>query len=287
MIQHDRNAAYSLGAAVLNHLPELIKDQHNAAYVLRTLGFDPKYAEDYRRVAESGGLQPMANQGEVVEWFRASGIPLDQLGTFNRLPQRKQADMLAGDVEAAKFDLQQYHDIFTERDQRTRNEEARRSQEYARLEYESTKTLGAEQRKVFDEYVAKGEALGLNKLEAAGLAAMAYAEIEGGYWDESSEARKVVDKWHGYIKSGNNLQKESGRSGYRKAFEAAYRKAAGQYKSPRPGVPAAPQAPRQPGAPNSNNQPQFPPPTPPADDLNKLTGAELMDAILRREGAVA
>jgi len=283
MMRHDKNAAYSLGAAVLNHMPELLQDQHNAAYIMRTLGLDPRYAEDYRRVAESGGLQPMANQQEVVEWFKSSGIPLDQLGTFNRLPLELQQDMLAGGLGAAKFHLQEYHDRFTERDQRARAEETRRSQEYAHLEYESTKTLGAEQRKVFDEYVTKGKALGLNDLEAAGLAAMAYAEIEGGYWDESSESRKVVDRWHGYIKTGNNLQKESGRSGYRKAFEAAYRKAAGQYKSPRAGVPPAP-APRQPVAPNSNNQPQFTPATPADDDLNGLFGAELIQAIMRKNG---
>jgi hypothetical protein len=297
MMQHDKQAAYSLGAAVLNHMPELLTQEwtdengvkhSNVGYILRTLGYDPKYANDYRRVAESGGLQPMANQQEVVDWFKESGIPLDQLSTFNRLPIDLQKDMLAGSLGAAKFHLQEYHDRFTERDQRARAEEAHRHQESVRLEYESAKTLGAEQRKVFDEYVQKGKALGLNDLEAAGLAAMAYAEIEGGYWDENSEPRKVVDRWHGYIKSGNRLQKESGRAGYRKAFEQAYRKAAGQYKSPRPGVPPAPTQPqpRPTGATNGNNQPQFTPPTPPVDDLNKLSGAELMDAILRRQGAI-
>lgn len=286
MMRHDQNAAYSLATAVLNHMPEALK--FNANYLLQSLGYDPRFAEDYRRVAESGGLQPMANQQEVVDWFKESGIPLDQLSTFNRLPIDLQKDMLAGSLGAAKFHLQEYHDRFTERDQRARAEEAHRHQESARIEYESTKTLGAEQRKVFDEYVAKGKALGLNELEAAGLAAMAYAEIEGGYWDETSESRKAVDRWHGYIKTGNRLQKESGRAGYRKAFEQAYRKAAGQHSRTRPGIPAG--APNQPqprvnGALNGNNQPQFPPATPPADDLNKLSGAELMDAILRKNGA--
>ncbi len=287
VMRHDKNAAYSLAAAVLNHMPEVLK--YNANYLLQSLGYDPRYAEDYRRVAESGGLQPMANQQEVVEWFKSSGIPLDQLSTFNRLPIDLQKDMLAGSLGAAKFHLQEYHDRFTERDQRARAEEARVYQESVRLEYESTKTLGAEQRKVFDEYVSKGKALGLNDLEAAGLAAMAYAEIEGGYWDETSESRKAVDRWHNYIKSGNRLQKESGRAGYRKAFEQAYRRAAGQYKSPRSGVPAITPGQTQPrpiSATNGANQPQFTPPTPPADDLNKLSGAELMDAILRRQGAI-
>src|SRR5262249_55551961 len=151
------------------------------------------------------------------------------------------------------------------------------------------KTLGAEQRKVFDEYVAKGKALGLNELEATGLAAIAYAEIEGGYWDENSESRKIIDRWHGHIKSGNNLKKESGRNGYRKAFEQAYRKAAGKHSQKRPGLPTI--APNQTqkrvnGPTNGNNQPQFTPATPPGEDLNQLFGAELMDAILRRDWVV-
>lgn len=286
MMRHDKNAAYSLGAAVLNHMPELLTDQHNAAYLMRTIGLDPRYIEDYRRIAESGGLQPMANQAEVVEWFKASGIPLDQLGTFNRLPLELQQDMLAGSLGAAKFHLQEYHDRFTERDQRARAEEAHRSQASAHAEYEATRTLGSEQRKVFDEYVVKGKSLGLNELEAAGLAAMAYASIESEYWDEATESRKAVDRWHGYIKTGNRLQKEAGRAGYRKAFEQAYRNAAGKYKSPRPGVPPNQNQPRDGASNGNNNQPQFTPATPPGEDLNNLFGADLMNAILRREGAV-
>lgn len=281
----DKATAYSLGAAVLNLMPEVL--QHNANYLLKALGYDPKYAEDYKRVTEAGGFQVTQNQQAVQDWFKDNGIPLDQLSTFQRLPVKKQQDLLAGDVEAGKYDLQFYHDYYQNQDRAAKAEEAYRAQESNRVEYESLKTLGGEQRQVFQEYVDKGKALGLNDLEAAGLAAMAYAEIEEQYWDENSEARRVVDAWHGHIKTGNKLQRDGGRSGYRKAFETAYRRAASKHGSKRPGVPATPPAQTRAGAPtNGANQPQFNPATPPGNPGRPLTAAEQMEEIMREYGAL-
>lgn len=279
--------AYQLGAAVLNHMPELLMEPHNAGYLLRTIGLDPQYIEDYLQVAEMGGFQPTADQQEALDWFKAHDIPMEQLGTFQRLPIELQQDLLVGNPNAARFHLQRYHNDRLNQEQAARAAEDRYAQERDFIEYQSAQTLATEQRKVFEDYVAKGKALGLNDLEAAGLAAMAYAEIEGQYWEDGTESRKVVDSWHGHIRSGNKSQIESCRTNYRKAFESAYRRAAGQYSPKRPGLPA-PQlhTPRIPGAPNGNNQPQFTPSTPLADELSKLTGAELMDEIMRQHGAI-
>jgi hypothetical protein len=280
----DKATAYSLGAAVLNLMPEIL--QHNASYLLKALGYDPKYAEDYKRVTEAGGFQVTQDQQAVQNWFKENGIPPDQLSTFQRLPVKKQQDLLAGDVEAGKYDLQFYHDYYQNHDRAAKAEESRIAHESSRVEYESLKTLGSEQRQVFQEYVDKGKALGLNDLEAAGLAALAYAEIEEQYWDEDSESRRVVDAWHGHIKTGNKLQRDGGRSGYRKAFETAYRRAASKHGSKRPGAPANPPAQTRAGAPPSNGQPQFNPAPAPGNPGRSLTAAEQMEEIMREYGAL-
>lgn len=283
VMKQDPTTAYSLGAAVLNHMPELVK--HNADYLMRSLGLDPKFAEDYKRVAEAGGFKMSEDQQVVHDWFKANDIPLDQLETFESLPVDLRHDMLAGKPQVSKYHLNNYHKDRVSEQRAAKANEARMAQERERVEYQSAQTLATEQRKVYQEYVDKGRALGLNDLEAAGLAAMAYSEIEQGFWDEASDSRKVIDDWHGHIKTGNKLQSDTGRSSYRKAFEAAYRKAAGQYKTKRAGVtPTEPT--KQPGALNGNTAPTFTPGAPPDARFNGLTGEALMNEILRSQGAI-
>lgn len=261
ILQNDPDTAYALGTAVLNLAPELLTA--NRDYLLHVLGYDPKYADDYKRVAESGGYNPSVDDTAIQEWFRAGNVPIDQVATLRRLPSKVQNDILNGDIEAGKFHLEQYHEQFNAKDRAEQARQQRVTQETDRVNFEATKTLGSEQRKVFDEYVEKGKALGLDPLQAAGAAALAYAEIESGYWKDGSNARRVVDTWHTNIKNGNKLQIDSGRSGYRKEFELAFRNALSQFKPNRPGVPAnAPNQQRANPAPTSGNgQPQITTPT--------------------------
>ncbi len=284
VMQADPVTAYTLGASVLNHMPDLLRDENNANYLLHTLGLDPKYIADYRRVAEAGGFQITEDRQAVLDWFKGNDIPSEQMDTLRRLPIKVQSDILAGDVEAGKFHLQEYHDKFTTKDREAKAAEARTIQERSRVEHESARSLATETRKVFNEYVQKGKAFGLDEVQAAGIAALAYAELEEQYWEDGTESRKVLDGWHGHIKTGNHLQIESGRSAYRKAFEAAYRRAASQYKPSRPGVPTAPNQPRVAGAPAAPGQSQFTPASPQASDLNGLTGEALMKEIMRQNG---
>jgi len=122
--------------------------------------------------------------------------------------------------------------------------------EINRVEYEASASVAAEQMQVFDEFVAKGEALGLNKLEAAGLAALAYKEFEAQYWKGDGESRKTLDDWHGRVKSGNKLHAADGRAAYVKAFDAAFKKVAESHKNHRPrNTPEPPERPRYLGRP--------------------------------------
>jgi len=97
--------------------------------------------------------------------------------------------------------------------------------DYSRAENIAASYLAGEQISVFDEYTQKGKELGLNELEAAGLAAIAHREIEIGYWRDSGW-RKILDGWIQRIKTGNKLAASDGRRVYIKAFDAAYQRAA-------------------------------------------------------------
>ena len=279
VLQQHPDSAVALGVAVLNSMPELLKA--NSSYLLRQVGLDPKYLEDYRRVAVAGGYQiPQDVQGEV-DWLKQIKPELHE--TFRRLPADVRADMIKRGAGVAEFELGVYSRDFARDDRERQMETQQRQQELQRIEMESTKTLATETRRIFDEYVERGKSLGLNPLEAAGVAALAYAEIESSYWQGGGDINGVLDGWLDRIKTGNKLQIDGGRSAYKKAFETAYRKALGSHAPRRPNTaqPPAPNGQRQPlPVPPAGQQQQPQPPAPPVYTRPEDT----MNEILRQYG---
>ena len=277
------DVADALGAAVLNSMPELLKA--NAGYLLRQVGLDPKYLEDYKRVVAAGGYQIPEDAQAQVEWLDRNGVTGQRRDAFYRLPVEVRADMIKRGIGVAGFELETYAKNFAREDREAQVERQQRQQEMQRVEMESTKTLATETRRIFDEYVEKGKAMGLNPLEAAGVAALAYAEIEGSYWQGGGEINGVLDGWLERIKSGNKLQMDGGRSAYKKAFELAYRKALGA------NAPRRPQG-AQPPAPNGARSPlPIPPANPPQRPAPQASPGHLdpvqtMNEILQQYGAI-
>jgi hypothetical protein len=95
-------------------------------------------------------------------------------------------------------------------------------QERAAIERQAGQNFNVEQYKIFDEYIAKGKAAGLSDLEAAGLATMAFREIELG----------AFDTWYAELRGGHRLG--PGRDRYRRAFDAAFKKVAEANKGHKP-----------------------------------------------------
>lgn len=112
-------------------------------------------------------------------------------------------------------------------------EQQRAVEERARLDFQNGRAISRQTSQLFDEYVAKGKAAGLNDLEAVGLAALTYKEFETGFWSEgNSEWREAFNAWHGEIAAGRKLGK--GRDAFRKAFDGAYRKTVEANKGHKP-----------------------------------------------------
>jgi hypothetical protein len=283
--QDNPRAIDELGTAVLSLMPGLLRQ--NEDYLLQVLGYDPKFKGDFKNVAAAGGYNPTPQQEEINTWFQTNQIPAEFAATFARLPLQKQLDMLEGNVEAAKFDLQQYHEYYAAKDQQAQQAQQAEQQRAFQVEQQATRSLADATRAIFNEYVEKGKALGLNPLEAAGAAAMAYAEIEQGYWDERSDQRRLMDGWYEKHKGGNKFQIEQGANAYKKAFEQAYRKALSQYQPKRPAPPL--NNGQRPATPPANGQrppqQQFQP-AQPTGDTSALNGADLMNEIMRQYGAI-
>lgn len=276
--------ASELGVTVLNMMPGLL--QANEDYLLHVLGYDPKLKADFKNVIQAGGYKPQADHEAVQGWFQANQIPLEYIGTFHRLPVKKQHDMLAGDVEAARFDLEQYHEKFSEKEQREQQARQAETQAEQELTQRTTRDLALDTAKIFDEYVEKGKAMGLNQLEAAGAAAMAYKAIEQGYWDDGTDTRRTFDNWFTQMKDGNKFQAELSKKSYKKLFEQEYRKALGQYQPKRPKPPVPSPGGQKPATPaNGNQQSQFDPSTPP-NEARSLTPEELMTQVMRDYGVI-
>ena len=152
------------------------------------------------------------------------------------------------------------------------------------VEEKAQVSLADSTRQVFQEYIDRGKSLGLDPLQAAGAAALAYADLENSYWQADSEYRRTMDDWYGRLKSGNELQIQQTRSAYKKMFETAYRKAlqANAPKrptgTPMPGPRPVATAPQSQGA-------QFVAPAPP-NGGGPSDPVDVMNDILRQYGAV-
>jgi hypothetical protein len=120
----------------------------------------------------------------------------------------------------------------------------RQTAESQRAEYAHSQTMSREMNGLYREFVEKGKAAGLNDLEAAGLAAMAYEEIEGESWKADSEWARAFNDWQGRVRGGNKLHAGDGRKAAHKVFDSAYKRAAERYQHLSPtsgrGNPGAP-----------------------------------------------
>ena len=123
---------------------------------------DPKYAADYKRVAEAGGFKITEDRQAILDWFKTNEIPIEQLETLDGLPVEVREDILAGKPGASKFHLNNLHKDRVREQSETKAAEARAAQEQAHVEYQSARSLAKETRSVFDEYVELGKAKGLD-----------------------------------------------------------------------------------------------------------------------------
>jgi hypothetical protein len=264
---------YDLGVAILNNAPDLL--DANTPFFLKRLGLNPELIDDYKAVTQAGGFQPPEDQAAEMEWVKTNLAPEFQ-PTYNRLTAAQKKDIRSRTADVAQLDLAIYKDHFDRKDAENRQSTEQRHRETQQIETRAMQTMAESTRGVFDEYVQKGVAAGLNPLEAAGAAALAYKHLEETYWDEKSESRKAQDAYFKHIKGGNDLQIQAGKRGYQKLFEAQWRKALSSY-SPAKKPTAPPPAPTKgrPGsAPNAPGEPQFEAtlpnglPSPPKDILS-------------------
>ncbi len=250
----------ALAVSVLNNAKGVI--QANAGYLLKQLGIDPRYIEDYKRVAAVGGFEPPEDVAAEANWLKEN-IPAELHDVFRKLDPDVKADMRARPAALAKRSLEQeafFQRQESEKQQREQRESFQKSQE---AEVKASETLVKETWGVIEEYVKKGTAFGLNPLEAAGAAMLAYQKLDQQYW-ANGEARRAIDGLHQRIKTGNELQISGGRKAYQKLFETAYREALSSYKPQRKTAPGPAQpATRQIAPPTAQRPAQFIPQAPP------------------------
>ncbi|MGH9752777.1 MAG: hypothetical protein ACREA2_08325 [Blastocatellia bacterium] len=142
------------------------------------------------------------------------------------------------------------------------NAALRELQARERAEFQASQTVAIGAREIFNEFVEQGRRVGLNELEALGLAAASYMEVEKGFWAEGeSDWKRTVNDWTRRVLSGNKLHAQDRRSAYRRAFEAVYRRVAERYRHVTPRKVA--------------------------ESRSGLTGAELMESIIRERGGAA
>jgi hypothetical protein len=253
---------YDLGVAILNNAPELL-DQ-NTPFLLRRLGLNPEMIDDYKAVTQAGGFQPPEDQAAEMQWVKENLTP-EMQSVYKRLTSDQKADLQKRTPAVRQNDLQIYKSYFDRAESEEREKaESQRAQEFESQNY-AMQTMAESTRGVFDEYVQKGIAAGLNPLEAAGAAAMAYRHLEETYWDAKSDSRKAQDAYFKHIKSRNELQMAAGKRGYQKLFEGQWRKALSSYspKKSTAAPPPNPAGPRPPVPPPARNgDPQFAPTTP-------------------------
>lgn len=99
--------------------------------------------------------------------------------------------------------------------------------EYADAEFAHNQKISAETTKLFNSYVQKGQAAGLNPLEAAGLAALAYQQFQADYY-QNGAMRKSFDEWESEIRSGHKLGPK--RDAFNKTFDEAFQKVAAAHR---------------------------------------------------------
>lgn len=277
----DEPTAWRIAAGVLNQMPEII--DHNRDYVLERLGLDPNLVDAYKQVTLAGGYQ-MPEDTEAESAFLAQ-VPASLHDAFKKLPPAVKKDLQQRDIGVAKFDLEQYARNQQWEAEQAKQAEMRAQQQAAQVEEKAQVSLADSTRQVFQEYIDRGKSLGLDPLQAAGAAALAYADLEQSYWQANSEYRRTMDDWYGRLKSGNELQIQQTRSAYKKMFEQAYRKALQANAPKRPtGVP--PMSGPRPIAPAPQQQPaQFVAPLPP-NGGGATDPVDLMNEILRQHGAI-
>lgn len=278
--QMDEPTAWRIAAGVLNQMPEII--DHNRDYVLERLGLDPRLADAYRQVTLAGGYT-MPEDAETESAFLAQ-VPANLHDAFKKLPPAVKKDLQQRDIGVAKFDLEQYARNQQWEAEQAKQAEARAAQQAAQVEEKASLGLAEATRGVFQEYIERGKSLGLDPLQAAGAAALAYSELEQSYWQANSEYRRTMDDWYNRLKGGNELQVRQTQSAYKKLFEQAYRKALQSNAPKRPT--AAPLPGPRPIAPAAQQQPaQFVAPVPP-NGSGTSDPVDLMNEILRQHGAI-
>jgi hypothetical protein len=282
--QTHEGTAWQIAAGVLNRMPEII--DYNRDFVLRRIGLDPELIDSYHAVTMAGGYT-LPEDTEAESQFLAQ-MPAHLHGVYRKLPPEVRKDLQQRNPGVAQFDLQQYAKTqeFEERQAQQQQQQLRiRAQQ---IEEQATSGLANATREVFQEYMARGEALGLNKLEAAGVAALAYSEMEAAYWQANSEQRRVMDDWYNRFKGGNDLQIKATASAYKKLFEQAYRKALSQYAPKRPTAAASavstPVSAAAKAAPVNGRQPQFSPQAPPGS--SSTNPVDVMNDIMKQFGAI-
>jgi len=261
--------------------------QYNRDYLLHRLGLDPRHYDAYQTVAKMGGYTPPVDATAEQEWLQQN-IPAELHDTYRRLSPAKREDMRLAPLEVVVEDLRDKQFIFDSQQQAETARAQSEQQRAAETEWKATRQLGDYQMSVFQEYQQKGEGLGLSPLEAAGIAALAYIDLQNAFWDEKSEARKVTDALYHRFKDGNPLQINGGQGQYKKLFDAAWRRAAAATPPRRkPTAPPPPpqngaSGPKVPAAPPPARQPQFPPGQPPSERV-----ATTINDIMREFGVGA
>jgi hypothetical protein len=178
-------------------------------------------APETNQPAGQGDYQPNEYTAALAEWMETDRQSAYELGAeiLNAMPDLIEHNRdyllsvlgLPGDAAAAEREIE------------ARNQ----------ADFEASRQVSTAMSEVFDEFVEQGKAAGLNDLEAAGLAAIAYREFEQQYWTGDGSWRGQLDDWHGRVKGGNKLHIGDARNNFRKAFDTVYGKLSATHKSQR------------------------------------------------------
>lgn len=136
--------------------------------VLRREGLSAELMESYRAVTVAGGYTPQADVAEVQAFL--NGQPKELHGTFNRLPRDIQQSLMDDRPETARFHLENYARNYARDDRDKQMEVEQRQQAVQQEEARYQTEVQTITKTYFDQYIAKGEGLKFDRLQAVGLA---------------------------------------------------------------------------------------------------------------------
>lgn len=250
-------AAEAITLDTLQYEPAFVQQNFDA--LVERLSQEPAFAERFVARAE---VQPYINSDLVdrsAEFLRA--VPQELHETFRNLKPAVQENLLYQDPRVAIEELVEKKELADIKANQQRQQQQQQQAVEARQERQALQSAHKAQLGLYDQLVADAKANGYSDLEAAGIAAQAWRQIEEGYFDEGNSWQQLTDDLQRAYRKGDQDTAKKILNKFKEATVPLYKQTL--RKNLRPSQvrsrlrPAAP-----PAAPNAN-APRFDPAQPP------------------------